>query len=84
MPVQMEITSIEYVNNDSTRGKESSEDDKGDSNESDRKQMVEGEFYDALEKSPSEEKKSKKKPSWKQQKMMKRMKKALLKLKNGG
>ena len=58
MPPKMEITSIEDVDNDSTQGKESSEDEKRDNSGSDGKELIEGEFYDALD-----EEKLEKKPS---------------------
>ena len=84
MPLKMEITSIEDVDIDSTRGKESIEVKKGDSSGSDGNEMIEGEFYDTLDKFPFDEASLKRKSSWKQQKMMKQMKKVVLKLRNGG
>ena len=50
MPMKMEITSVEDVDIDSTRGKESSEVKKGDGSGSDGNEMMEGEFYDACNK----------------------------------
>ena len=89
MPMKMEITSIEDIDHDSTQGKESRESEKGDSSGSDGREMVEGELHDALDEFPSEnEENLKKKPSQKQpqkqQKIMKWIKKALLRLRNGG
>ena len=61
MPLKMEITSIEDVDNDSTQGKESSEDEKRDNIGSEEKELVEGEFYDAQDKFPYDEENLKKK-----------------------
>ena len=84
MSMRIEITSIEDVDLDSIRGKELSEVEKDKSNGSDGNEMTEGEFYDASDELPSDKEDSKTKPSRKQRKMMKQMKKALLKLRNGG
>ena len=65
VPLKMEITSIEDVDDDSTQGKESSEEEKGDNIGSDGKELIEGEFYDTSDEFPSNEEDLKKKPSWK-------------------
>ena len=49
MPMKMEITSIEDVDNDSTWGKESSNEEKRDNIGSEGKELIEREFYDALD-----------------------------------
>ena len=63
MPMKMEITSIENVDNNSTQGEESRDDEKRYSSGSEGKELVEGEFYDTLDKFPSNEENLKKKPS---------------------
>ena len=65
-------------------GRSQSDDEKIDKTRSEGKELIEEEFYDASEKFLYEEENLEKKPSWKQRRIMKRMRKALLKLRNRG
>ena len=50
MPMRMEITSIEDIGNSSIQGEESSEVERREDSGSEGKEMIEGKFYDALDK----------------------------------
>ena len=64
----MEIASIEDVENGFAQGKESSDEEKGNNIGSDKKELIEGEFYDTSDKFLLEEENSIKKPSQKNKK----------------
>ena len=78
MPMRMEITSIKDVHTDFDWGQESKREEKEEIDVEDKEERRQGDFYDASNKFPLDEEHMAKKPSRRQQKMLKRLKKTFL------